>query len=431
MRGRPAPKRVNFLRLATVATSLTLYLFASPLAAQDIPDGVGVADRVRPEFRPIGGRLGSFFLYPTLESRLEYDDNIFSQNGAAESDLVAKVRAEARLESIWSRHKLATGAYYSRSEFFKNGSESNNEYGGYIDGRGDLDRSAGIWSKVSINHLSEDRNSIASETASRQPIGYDQLVADLGVKKQFGRFHFVAVGGYRDFNFQDGRTRGGALLDQDFRDVRITSAAFTASYKGGGMFSAFLRGSTDRRRYPFGPEDSDFDPATRFDRDSDGTRFEGGVAIELREILYGNIRAGYIKQNYKDIRLRQISGFAFGADLLWNPTRITSIRLSADRSVDSVSSTRTAGNLRSQFSLTASYELRKNIILTTTAGYAGIKPIGPSAKSREFEIGLGARYQLNRRYSIDAGLVHQSRRSDDSSLRYSSNRAILQLRLQL
>ncbi|WP_169053451.1 outer membrane beta-barrel protein [Alteraurantiacibacter aquimixticola] len=407
---------------------MSFAVLPSGALAQEIPDGVGVADRVRPEFQPVGGRVGSFFIYPEIEATVELDDNVFASEDDRKSDAIGTLEPSVRLQSSWSRHMVRATARYRLTRFADNSSENTDEYGVGFSGRLDTGSSADIRVRLEADRLAEERYDIASPSASESPIQYGRLLASLQARQRLGRFNAIVGASVRTLDFEDNRTRDGEPIDGDIRNVDVVSGDLTVSYGGGAAFRTFVRGAVEKRSYPFGPEDADFDPTVNFNRDSEGFRLEGGISVEIRDRLYGNVRAGYLVQNYDDPQLRDIDGFSFGADLLWNPTLLTSARLAVSRAVDLNTSVQNAGNLRTSYSLVVSHELRRNIVLTGAGTFATISPVGPGENSREYEASAGVTYLLNRRYSLAAGLIHRSRSSDDPNLRFDANRAVLTLR---
>lgn len=402
-----------------------------PACAQDIPDGVGVADRNHPELRPIGARVGSFFVYPELSAMLELDDNVFASASDRRSDTIYALRPSISIESIWSTHSLRGTAYYQRTEFDSNDSESISEFGGEVAGRYDVDRVTSLRLRLAARHEAERRYNFTSESAARTPLIFDEFVLQAGATRQFGRFRLDAGGAIRSLTYEDNLTRSGATIDGAVRDNSIKSLNLRVTYVSAAAFNMFVAGQLEERDFKLDPGDQAYDPILNFDRDSRGGRLEAGVSIELRDRLYGSLRAGYLFQNYVDPRLRDVSAASYGADLLWNPTRLTSLRLAVDRAVSPNTSTRDAGLFRTRYSLVISHELRRNIVLTGSAERTQVEPIGPSPKFLEGTYGLGLRYLANRLLWIEAGYVHRMRDSKDGRLDFHANRVIFSVRIRL
>ena len=420
-----------FARRCLLAAFLAGTMEASQARGQDIPDGVGVADRSHPEFRPIGGRVGSFFIYPELSAMLEFDDNVFASAAARRADTIYTLRPSATIESLWSTHSLRGTAYYQRTEFQNNDTESVSEFGGEVAGRYDIDRSSNLRLRLAARHEAERRYNFTSDQASRTPLIFDEFALQAGGTKQFGRFRVDATAAMRSLSYDDNVSRIGTRIPGAVRDSTIKSLGLRVTYVSAAAVNMFVAGQADRRNFKLAPGDADYDPILNFDRDSRGGRLEGGISIELPDRLYGSLRVGYLFQNYADPRLRDISAASYGADLLWNATRLTSLRLAIDRAVSPNTSTRDAGLFRTKYGVVISHELRRNIVLTGSAEYTQVEPIGPSPKFREGTYGVGVRYLANRWLGIEAGYVHRLRDSDDDQLDYRANRIILNVRIRL
>ncbi|MET0373272.1 MAG: outer membrane beta-barrel protein, partial [Rhizorhabdus sp.] len=364
----------------------------SAAQAQEVPPHVGVADRARPAFDPLGIRAGSVLLYPAVTGRVEYDDNVMASSAGKSGDTIFYVEPEVRIRSDFTRHAFDARAYYGRSFHRKLETEDSSEYG--LTGRGvvDVTRRTRIRLGGSYEHNAENRSSLSSFTGSRTPVKFDRLAGSLGLEQEVGDFVLLGRGEYRRISYEDAVDPLGNIIDLKFRNLKLKIATGQISYRLRSGTTAFVRVAADRRTYDLRPGDAGFDPFTQTDRSGKGLRAEAGLGLELTSLIYGNIRLGYLRQNYDDIKLRDSSGLSYGADILWNVTPLTTFRLTAERSVDETSSQTTAGNLRSEFTAKVDHELLRYVILSAGTRYARINPAGPTARSREVEANLGVRY---------------------------------------
>ncbi|MEJ2459993.1 MAG: outer membrane beta-barrel protein [Novosphingobium sp.] len=184
-----------------------------------------------------------------------------------------------------------------------------------------------------------------------------------------------------------------------------------------------VRGVADKTNYTLSPNDP-LQP-TALNRDSKGLRVEGGFRFDITSLLYGEVRAGYFQRNYADPTLEDTSGLSFGADLLWNVTPLTTLKVGADRRVDEAASTTIAGNRTTQFDASVDHELLRNLILSGDFMYRRIAPLGPLRASDEFYARAGARILLNRQLSIRASYRYAKRNSNVAARAFSENRAML------
>ena len=88
-----------------------------------------------------------------------------------------------------------------------------------------------------------------------------------------------------------------------------------------------------------------------------------------------------------------------------------------------------AGNTVSAFHVYADHELYRYIILSGDVGYDHFRPNGLGIGGDEYTGAIGARYLINRRYTI-SGIVRYSGRSSDSDLlRYQAVLGTLSFRV--
>src|SRR5271163_1858458 len=73
-------------------------------AGPPLERGASVLDRPRPEYDPLGLRLGSFFLYPKLELGELYSDNVFATQSNKKTDFITVVSPTLDLRSNWSQN---------------------------------------------------------------------------------------------------------------------------------------------------------------------------------------------------------------------------------------------------------------------------------------------------------------------------------------
>jgi len=410
------------MRIPHLFAVLSGTALCSGAQAQEIPPNVGVADRGRPAFDAIGIRAGSLLIYPSVTGRLEYDDNVLASATGERGDRIYYVEPEVRVRSDFARHAFDARAYYHRSFHDKLTTEDASEYG--VVGRGVIDvmRRTRIRLGGSAERNAENRSSLASFSGSRTRVKFDRYAGALGVEQELGDFVLLGRGEYRRLRYMDTTDTLGNPIDLTFRNLKIRTATGQLSYRLRSGTTAFVRVQGEKRTYDLRPGDPGFDPFTLTDRSSKGLRAEAGLGVELTSLIYGNIRLGYLRQNYADPKLRDVSGLSYGADILWNVTPLTSFKLKAERRVDETSSQTTAGNLRSEFTAGVDHELLRNLILSAETRYARINPAGLSPKSREYEAKIGARYLMpNRFIELRAGYSYEKRTSDNSQIRFSSN----------
>ncbi|TCM17997.1 hypothetical protein EDF56_105345 [Novosphingobium sp. PhB165] len=395
---------------------------ASPAFAQTVAvaEGTGVSDRPRPEYAPIGGRIGSFFVYPEFGLAAEATDNVLATPDHRRSDIDAGVSAKVSLQSAFSRHAFDLAAHYDRSFHARETSENASRYGARFDGRYDIAANTWIAATATADREVEPRTSFNSPVGAAEPSRFNGYGFTLTAQRTVGRVTLGAGGAVSARRFADVPMTDGATLSQRYRDNNGVSGNVLIGYEFRPGIRAIARAVFDRIDYTL-PANDPRQPSP-IDRDSHGLRVEGGLRFELTSLLIGEARVGYLRRTYVSSQLRNTSGPSFAADLLWNVTPLTSLRFSADKRVDEAASTTIAGNRVTEFGLGVDHEYRRNLILSAGARHMTIAPLGPSPSNREIQAEAGARLLLSRRVSFRLQYRFADRSSDSPDHTYRENR---------
>lgn len=417
-------------KLAAAALALAVSA-AQPAAGQAIPDGVGSADRPRPEYSPVGVRLGSFFLYPSLTLNASYTDNVFAVEDDESRDGFFTIEPRLRLQSDWGRHSLKLSSYSSSRRFVDNGGENATDAG--IEGSGEYDiaRNFKVTANGSFERLFENRASIDTNTQTRNPIKYTDSKLGTGTEFTVNRLTTALEFGWQKLNYSDGVTSSGQVIDEDFRDRQVLTGAARFDYELSPGYKLLLRASYDDRNYALDTGSQRFNPVTDLDRDSHGYEIEGGFEFALTRLLYGNVRAGYLSQNYQSSAIDTVSGVTFGADLLWNVTTLTSARLTVDRRVVDTATTVSAGRLVTQYGLGVDHELLRNLIISADGQFARLRFNGLNRTDTETLAQFSARYLMNEYISLVLTAAREARNSPINFIDYRRNTVSLNLKLAL
>lgn len=404
---------------------LALLAPAAPAFGQSVlpPEGTGVADRPRPEYAPIGGRIGSFFVYPEFGLAAEITDNALASATDRRSDLDALLTSKVRLQSGFTRHALDLTAHFDQSLHVRQTSEDAPRYGARLGGRYDI--GAGSWfaASATADREVEPRTSFNSPTGASEPSRFDRRGITLSAQRTVNRLTLGAGAAVTALRFEPVDFPDGERLSQRYRNSNSYAGNLLVGYEFRPGIRAIARAMFDRIDYTL-PADDPRQPA-HLRRDSRGLRVEAGLRFELTTLLTGEARVGYLRRDYRSPQLRDTSGPSFSADLLWNVTGLTSLRFSADRRVDEAASATIAGNRVTELGLAADHEYRRNLILSAGVRHLTIAPLGPSPTSREVRADAGARLLVSRRLSVRVSYRFADRNSADASHAYRENRLSL------
>lgn len=402
-----------------------------PAAAQTVAPGPDVAARTHPQYDPIGQAVGSFRLFPAVTIGVDATDNYRATETVRVSDLVLSVRPTFDLRSQWARHRVDANAYVQQTVHPAHGSENALTFGAHTRGEFDVSRATRLTAELSGQSEVESRGDLGSFQAATGPVRYHHGSLSLAAAHTRGEVTLRAQTGLDRYDYSDAQLVGGATLDQDYRDFRniFVEGGATYAWRGGVGLVASVR--HESLKYDVRPGHADFLNGVDIDRGSAGVVFRMGVTLEASRLISATLQVGYQRRNYRDTRLRDADGFSYSADVLWSPTALTSVRLTAARSIQDGASTAVAGYTRNDVKLAVNHELYRNVLVTGDLGYNHFEPNGPGNGGNEYAVGLSSRYLVNRVVSFSAGLRHVRRESASPGLRYAATRATVSLRMAL
>lgn len=367
-----------------------------------------------------GARLGAFVIQPSLDLDVSYDDNIYATDTDRRDDLIAEIRPMIEVRSLLTNKTIRGQAFFSRRRHAENTSEDASQYGGLALAQFTLTRQLGFSAAVNARSVVERRGNLDSDREASRPVRYGDLEGQLGLSFDTGRiFANLGLRGRR-LVYGDAQV-GDVTEDQSFRDSTNVRGSLGVGYRLYKLTRVVANFEIERRRYDLRPGDVGFDPVANFDRSANGFRVEAGLQRELSALVSGTVRVGYLKFNYSDPRLLDVSAFSYFGDLRWSATPLTTFSLSASRRLDETVSPQSSGNLRDEVTLRAEHELLRTLYLSGSVRRAWIRPTGEAAKSRELSVDVAARYYFGRRFRLELSYNRRSRSSRDADIAFKNN----------
>ncbi|MEX0923972.1 MAG: outer membrane beta-barrel protein [Rhodovibrionaceae bacterium] len=380
-------------------------------------------ERARPEYDPIGLRAGGFFVYPEVTVTEVFRDNIFYTPSDKEEDFITVISPSLRMQSNWNVHSLTFYADADYGRYLINEDESYVDWRTGIDGRLDIERDLNFAGGVSAARLHEPRSS-PDQTGAAEPVTYHRYSGDAALTKRFNRLS-TRLGGEVDvYRYNDVPASGGGTFNSDDRDRTVSEGSLRLGYEVSPNIEPFVRTSVNDRSY----RQSSDDFGTK--RDSWGWEAVAGTAFDLGGVTYGEVYVGYLEQRYDSASLDTISGLSFGGNLIWNPTRLTTVTLGAERTVEETTLSGASGGLQTMLKAQVDHELLRNLILSGDARYARLNYNGISREDDTADAGLSLRYLIDRNFELRAGYSFATRNSSVSSADYDTQTLFLGLTAQ-
>ncbi|MBX3493976.1 MAG: outer membrane beta-barrel protein [Parvibaculum sp.] len=420
----------SLLSKTLIAAIAATALYAAPVSvasAQEIVDdrNVGVRDRVRPGYDAAGVRAGGFTVFPEASVTGTFSDNIYATDVATESDFITTLATGVSVQSNWSRHALNLNAGLAQYLYADNDDEDRLDWNVGGNGRIDITRDTNISGGLSYAELHEDRGAPNAVGLAAEPTEYSLLQADIALAHRFNRVTTRIGARYADFDYDSVPLIGGGALNQDFRDREEFEQFLRLGYDVSPDTNVYVQGTLNQREYDQQP------PAVPLNRDSDGWSIVGGADFRLTNLAQGGVFIGYQEQEYDDPALFNISGLAFGANVDWFVTPLTTVRFDAASTVEETTTPGASGYMDQSVGLRIDHELMRNVIVGARASYANQDYEGVARSDDVVRAGLGVDYLINRNFSVGLGYDYTDRDSNVPGLDYTRNEFGLTLKAAL
>lgn len=419
------------MRATTLLAAASLTLFdGSAFAQQDlrmadqIVRGDTVLSRPRPEYDPLGIRLGSFFLYPDVGLTETWNSNIYATPSNDKNDFITSLTPRLALKSNWNNHALNFSADSTITRYARYHSENYTDYTVAADGRLDIQRDSRLFAAGGYKIRHEPRSS-PNNLGGTEPTEYQDTSALLAGEKDFNRLSFRLEGAFDAYRYFDVQNALGQTIAESLRDRNDTVVTLRTGYEVAPLRQLYLLTSYNWRKYQ-SPVDM-----FGFDRTSDGYTVALGAHYDLTGLIFADVFLGYRRQDYDDPRLRPVDGPTAGIKLTWNVTALTTITGNLSREIEETVLANSSAYFATRASIKADHELLRNLILNARIGYENDKFEGIDRRDNYYEAGLGATWLINRNFSLGGGYSYRTRNSNQPGTDFDENVVFLRLKAQL
>lgn len=154
----------------------------------------------------------------------------------------------------------------------------------------------------------------------------------------------------------------------------------------------------------------------------------GGTA-DLGGLVFADVSVGFQEQSFDDARYGSPSSPVGKANLLWNPDRVTSVRLeSSYEFVESFDSGGSPGYWRSLSTLRVAHEIAYDWLASARLLYQDRDFERTSRNDDIYGFDLGLSYRIDRGLFLDAEYRHREQESSTPNSDYERNLVLLQIR---
>ena len=383
---------------------------ALPAAAQNADKPVGVADRPRPDYDPIGEKLGALLLQPQLKADVIHDDNVFATNSNTVSDTYVTVAPRLTLKTDWPRHSLSATASGRFSRYDKLKRQDTNEWSAGAAGRLDVTRDLNVNVNVAHDDKVEPRNSAIYVITPLKPITYTRDSGSISVGQSFNHLKVSGTVSASSYDYDASRDVIGALLDQSYRNRTETGVRARVAYGVSPMTSFFVEGGRVRHDY-------DHRTALGESRDSTSTSLLFGVQGEITRLVQGEASIGYAHYDFAGPSYNDVDNFNYNVQIEWYPTQLLTIGLAGTQVLEDTPLPTIPGYISKTLTLTGDYELRRNLILSgrLMAGKDDYQGGLFDHTANRYGGSLSARYLVARGVGLQFRYDHEQRNGSDVS----------------
>ncbi|PKP72269.1 MAG: hypothetical protein CVT83_00780 [Alphaproteobacteria bacterium HGW-Alphaproteobacteria-5] len=374
-----------------------------------------VMERVRPGYDAAGIRAGGFLIFPDASVSESYNDNIYATPTNETDDFITTLAANVAVISTWSRHALNLRGGLSQDFFADNNDEDRLDWNVGGDGRIDVTSSTALKGSLNYAQLHENRGDPSAPTAASEPVEYKLFTASADISQRFNRVEVNLGGDYADFNYDDVTSVLGATIDQDDRDREEYAERLRFSYLVSPDTNVYLEGQLDQRKYDQQP------PVVALNRDSDGWQIVAGSEFRLTNLAQGGLYVGYQEREYDDATLSDTDGIAYGANIDWFMTPLTTVVFSAESSVEETTVGGASGYDEDRFGVSVDHELMRNVILSGGASYTTDDFNDTPRQDDILGAHAGVKYLLNHNFDIGLGYTYTDRDSNAAGFDYTRN----------
>jgi len=387
-------------RLSRYAAGSVLFA-AMPVAAQNLPPDESfrfsrltpVRERQVPGYEVPGLPVGSFTLAPSAELTGNATDNVFALEDDGQADAFVALAPSLQLTSNWSGRSLNLSADGTFARYARNTTENLDAVTLAAYATQDL---AGQTRVRLLGRFRTNRESRESQNAfalTRRPVAFTDAVGALGLSKRFGSVMIAGEAGIQRVDFRDATLRTGEALDQDYRDGNVRSARVRADVIQTAAIAYFVQGAHASSSY----SQRSF-TGTR--RGADTTEVLAGVRFELPVLARGEIGLGYITSAYRDDRFRRFSGLAVNSRVLFFPSQLTTVTVSAVRSVNDAGTPDSSTYVTLNGGVQVDHELLRSLVLGAGVQVQRDSFNGVDRRDARVNLSASADYRLNRTYSL-------------------------------
>lgn len=377
-------------------------------------------------YAAVGIRAGSFLLLPSLDLTSAYSTNPERISGGPGAGYLVAA-PELKVQSDWERHSLSADisgsyTYYYGADLVPS---LNVPYlNSKVDGRIDVTRDTqlDLEQRFLINTDNPGSPNLQAQLA-QLPINYD-VGETLGIAQQFNRLAVSLNGTFDRATYNNSVLTDGEVSSNADRNFDQYAGILRVGYEIDPGLKPFVLVQEDARIH-----DEEFD-RNNLQRDSTGTTAEVGSALNLFGTLSGEMAAGWVQRVYQDPTLPNVSGPVANGTLIWQPTGLTTAKLTAASQVYETIVDGASGEFSHDVNLEVDHAFRTWLIAAVKAGYGTDDYVGSTTNDTRYFVSGALTYIFTRELRLRGEIRQDWQFSATPGMAYTATSFLLGMHLQ-
>jgi hypothetical protein len=305
-------------------------------------------------------RVGSVTVQPLIDAGVGRTSNLEGRAGSGAGALY-RLRSEATIASDWSRHAFEATLRAGYDGYPSRDSLNTPTYDGAAKLRLDLLDETHADLALRFNSARGKASSAENPAGTAIPSTTTTTGASAGLTREAGIVGVTLRGDVDRTSYSGGQLVGGGAIASDAaRDNTRVALALRVGLTSDAVAKPYVEVQGIRRA---------FDAASMSGRDSQGIAGKVGATLDFGPVLRGDVAAGWTREVLEDDSLGVLDGATFDASLLWSPTRLTEVNLSARTTLDPTTLAGSPGSVGRRAAIAVRHALRRDVI--ASAGVAG------------------------------------------------------------
>jgi hypothetical protein len=376
-------------------------------------------------YAALGIRAGSFVLLPSLDFSGAGSTNPEHVPGGPPAAYVVAA-PELIVRSDWERHSLTADIAGSWTQYTQDLVPSLNVpyMNSKVDGRVDVTRDTQINLQLRGIINTDNPGSPNNQFGIAQlPINFD-IGQTVGVTQQFNHLSVSVKGTFDRTTYNPSLLTDGEYSSNADRNFDQYGGIGRIAYEYDPGLRPFVQIEGDQRVH-----DEPFD-RNNLQRESVGVTGKIGAAVNMFGSLSGEMAIGYVDRVYKDPTLPNVAGVIGDGALIWQPSALTTAKLSATSQVYETVVNGASGELSRDLTLEVDHAFRYWVIGVLKGGYGNDVYPGAGLQDNRWFASIGAVYKLSREYQLNATVRQDWQIATQPIFTYNATSFLLGFRAQ-